>query len=238
MKRTDEIGKLCQTIARRPDGICELYSLPDTRLENLMEHTRYRGLSAVIVYLDAAKLRYEITMPRDKFREVGLEPFEYLSWSVYELLVDAQTMVFAIHFPGKGHHAREDAPSKLTAEHRVVLLASDERSRMKAMPLKPDFLVRTFKSGYFGGNVDGLIMEYHAYDVEAGIRIGDMEIPRFVYKNTQNTWTHCTPQKRKWRDMRPATHAETFPRIPVTPARRRRSVRIVAHSQAVRKGVR
>jgi len=42
----------------------------------------------------------------------------------------------------------------------------------------------------------------------------------------------------KWRDENPATHAESFPRIPVTPAIRRRSIGIVAHSRTARKGVR
>ena len=49
---------------------------------------------------------------------------------------------------------------------------------------------------------------------------------------------HFSPKKREWRDENPATHAESFPRIPVTPAIRRRSVGIVAHSRTARKGVR
>ncbi len=45
-------------------------------------------------------------------------------------------------------------------------------------------------------------------------------------------------KKREWRNANPATHAESFPRIPVTSAIRKRSTSIVAHSQAARKGVR
>ena len=48
---------------------------------------------------------------------------------------------------------------------------------------------------------------------------------------------HISPKKREWRDANPATHAESFPRIPVTPAIRKRSTSIVAHSQTARKGV-
>jgi len=43
------------------------------------------------------------------------------------------------------------------------------------------------------------------------------------------------PAKTKWRDENPATHAESFPRIPVTPSRRKRSVRIVAYPLSARK---
>ena len=48
---------------------------------------------------------------------------------------------------------------------------------------------------------------------------------------------HISPKKREWRDANPATHAESFPRIPVTPAIRKRSMSIVAHSRMAHKGV-
>ena len=43
------------------------------------------------------------------------------------------------------------------------------------------------------------------------------------------------PKKREWRDENPATHAESFPRIPVTPSLRKRSVCIVSYPQSERK---
>ena len=238
MQSTNEIGQLEQPVARRPDGVCELYISSNASLKHLVKHASDRRLPAVVVDLHAIKRCDKITMFRDKVSESRLEPFKYLRGGIDELLVDAQAMVFIVNSSGKGHHARENASAKLAAEHRVVFLAANERPRVEAMSLKPDFVVGTFKAVDFVGYVDGLIMKYHADDVKARFGVGEAEIPRLVYENAQCRCIHgVSPKKREWRDENPATHAESFPRIPVTPAIRRRSVGIVAHSRTARKGV-
>ena len=239
MQCANEIGQLKQAVARRSDGVCELHVSPNASLKHLVKHARDRRLPAVVVDLHAVKRRNEITVFRDKRCKSRLEAFEYLGGRVDELLVDAQAMVLIVDSSGKGHHAREDASAKLAAEHGVVFLSANERPCVEAMPLKSDFPVGTFKTVDFVGYVDGLIMKYHADDVKTGFRVGKVEIPRLVYENAQCRCIHCvSPKKREWRDENPATHAESFPRIPVTPAIRRRSVGIVAHSRTARKGVR
>ena len=239
MQCANEIGQLKQAVARRPDGVCELDVSPNASLKHLVKHARDRRLPTVVVYFHAVKRRDEISMFRNKVGESRLESFEYLDGRVDELLVDAQAMVFIVNSSGKGHHAREDASAKLAAEHGVVFLSANERPCVEAMPLKPDFSVGPFKAVDFVGYVDGLIVKYHANDVKAGFWVWDVEIPRLVYENAQCRCIHgMSPKKREWRDENPATHAESFPRIPVTPAIRRRSIGIVAHSRTTRKGVR
>ena len=238
MQSANEIGQLKQPVARRPDGVCEFHFSTNAILERLVEHARDRRLSAVVVYFHAVKRRYKIAMLRDESGKSRLEAFKYLSGSVDELFVYAQAMVFIVDSSGKGHHARENASAKLAAEHGVVFLAANEWSRVEAMPLKSDFTVGTFKAADFVGYVDGLIMKHHADDVKARFGVGEMKIPRLVYENAQCRCIHgVSPKKREWRDANPATHAESFPRIPVTPAIRKRSTSIVAHSQTARKGV-
>ena len=239
MQSANEIGQLEQPVARRPDSVCELNVASDASLKHFVKHASNRRLSTVVVYFHAVKRRDEISMFRNKVGESRLESFEYLDGRVDELLVDAQAMVFIVNSSGKGHHAREDASAKLAAEHGVVFLSANERPCVEAMPLKPDFSVGPFKAVDFVGYVDGLIVKYHADDVKAGFGVGEVEIPRLVYENAQCRCIHgMSPKKREWRDENPATHAESFPRIPVTPAIRRRSIGIVAHSRTTRKGVR
>jgi len=54
------------------------------------------------------------------------------------------------------------------------------------MSLKPDFGVGTLKDGDFAGYVDCLVVEHHADDVEAGLRVRETEVSRFVYENAQD----------------------------------------------------
>ena len=238
MQSTNEIGQLEQPVARRPDGVCELDVASDASLKHFVKHASNRRLPTVVIDFHAVERGDEITVFRDRADEFRLESLEYLCGGVDELFVDVQAMVFIVDSSCKGHHAREDASAKLSAEHGVVLLAANERPRVEAMSLKSDFTVGTFKTVDFVGYVDGLIMKHHADDVKARFGVGEMKIPRLVYENAQCRCIHgVSPKKREWRDANPATHAESFPRIPVTPAIRKRSMNIVAHSQTARKGV-
>mgnify|MGYP007101900603 CR=1 FL=1 len=239
MQSANEIGQLEQPVARRPDGVCELNVASDASLKHFVKHARDRRLSAVIIDFHAVKRRNEIMMFRDKADEFRLESLEYLCGGVNELFVYAQAMVLIVDSSCKGHHARKNAPTKLATEHGVVFLAANERPCVEAMSLKSDFTVGALKAVDFVGYVDGLIMKHHADDVKARFGVGEMKIPRLVYENAQCRCIHgVSPKKREWRDANPATHAESFPRIPVTPAIRKRSTSIVAHSQTARKGVR
>ena len=239
MQSADEICQLKQAVTGRPYVVRKLHVPSDASLEHLVKHTGYWRLPAVVVYLNASKRRNNVLMFRNEVRKVGLEMSKYLVGGINELLVYAQAMVSIVNPSCEGHHAREDSPSKLSAEHGVVFFASNERSGVKAMSLKPDFSVGTLKNSKFAGYVDGLVVEHHADDVEAGLRVWETEVSRFVYENAQCPCFHSVVfQKREWRDENPATHAESFPRIPVTPAIRRRSVGILAHSRTARKGVR
>ena len=230
MQCTNEIGQLKQAVARGPDGVCELRLSPNASLKHLMKHASDRRLTAVIIDLHAVKRRNEIMMFSDEGGKSGLEAFDDLGGRVNELFVDAQAMVFIVDSSGKGHHARKDASAKLATEHGVVFLAANERPRVEAMPLKSDFAVRAFKTVDFAGYVNGLIMKHHADDVKARFGVWEMEIPRLVYEDAQCRCIHdVLSKKREWRDENPATHAESFPRIPVTPSTRKRSPSIVAY---------
>ena len=236
MQRADEIRQLEQAVTGRPYVVCKLNVSSDAGLEHLVKHASYGRLSAVIVYLNASERRDDILMSRDEVRKASLESSEYLVRGVDELLVDAQAMVSIVYSSGEGHHARENASPKLSAEHGVVLFAADERPGVETVPLKPDFGVGALENGNFTGYVDGLVVEHHADDVEAGLRVGETEVSRLVYENAQCPCFHSVlPQKREWRDENPATHAESFPRIPVTHSRRKRSACIVAYPLLERK---
>ena len=101
---------------------------------------------------------------------------------------------------------------------------------VEAVPFKTDFAIRAFKLSYFGGYVNGLVMEHHADDVKTGFCIGETKIARFIHEYAQRFCVHAvSDKKREWRDTNPATHAESFPRIPVPPPQREKSARIMAN---------
>ena len=90
---------------------------------------------------------------------------------------------------------------------------------MEAMSFKPDLVVGTFKTGDFRRYVYGLIVDYYADDIEARLAVWQFEVARLINKDAQRYVIHgVQDKKREWRNVNPATHAESFPRIPVTPA--------------------
>ena len=229
VKGADEVGNLEEPVTGWLYVNGEFNPATEACLESLMKKPRDRGLSTVIVYLDMVDGRKYFVAQGDEFGERHLEPFDDLLCGIDIPFIHRKAMVSIVNPSGKGHHAGEYPTAQLTAQHGVVLFAANERPCVEAMPLKPDFSVGPFKAVDFVGYVNGLIVKYHADDVKAGFGVGEVEIPRLVYENAQCRCIHgVSPKKREWRDENPATHAESFPRIPVTHAKRRRSVGILA----------
>ena len=229
MQCADEIGKLEQTIAGRFYAIHKLNLTMDVAFKYLVEHTSDRSLAAIVVYLDTLDWFKEIAIRKYEISEGESESIHHLVRGGHEFLVHAEAVVFVVNLAGKCHHARKDAAPQLSAQHGVVLFAADERSSMKAVSFEANFAVRAFKYGDIGRYVNGLLVENHADDVKTGFSVGDAEVPRFVHKYAQYFFFHSvSAQKREWRDTNPATHAESFPRIPVTPSLRKKSPRIIA----------
>ena len=174
---------------------------------------------------------------RDKIGKSRSEPIDNLTGGIYVPLVNGKALVPVVNLAGESHHARKDAPAQLPTQHGIVLLASDKRAGVEAVAFKSDLGIGAFKLGNVCGYVNGLVMKYHAEDIEARFAVGETEIPRFVNENTKNIFCHAgLAKKREWRDENPATHAESFPRIPVTPTIKRRSVCILSNHGCERKG--
>ena len=239
VKGAYEIGDLKQPVARGFYFGSEFDSTVEVCLEDLMKKPSDGCLSAVVVDLYAIDRRKRIVTRGDEFCERHLESVDNLVRGIDIPFVDGETMIFVVDLSGKSHHAGEYPSAQLAAQHGVVLFAADEGAGMEAVTLKSDLAVRTLKFGNLGRDVDGLVVKNHAYDVEAGLTVRQFEVARLVNKDTQGSFAHgLSNKKREWRDANLATHAESFPRIPVTPAVRRRSGRILANCRAWRKGER
>ena len=79
----------------------------------------------------------------------------------------------------------------------------------------------------FLGSSEKLLFGFRQWNTCTKLEIKKMERADKIHTNLV--------QKREWRDKSPATHAESFPRIPVTPIERR-SVRIVSDCRTWYKG--
>ena len=230
VKRTDEICKLEQAVAGRFYVLGEFDLTVDFAFKYLVKHPSDRCLSAIVVYLDTLNRCKEVPARKYKVPQGGFETVDNLICGVHEFLIHAETMVSVVDLAGKCHHAREDAASQLPTQHRIALFAADERPCVETMPLKANFAVGAFKEGDVFGYVNGLVVEHHTDNVETGFPVGDAEVSRFVHEYAQRRYAHwVSSKKREWRDTNPATHAESFPRIPVTPSRRKKSPCIVAN---------
>ena len=222
MQSAYKICKLEKAITGRPNAFGEFDTAACDGLELLMEHVCYRRLPAVVVYLNTIDRRGKAHAVGDELSETVSETIYHLRSGIDESLVDTQAVIFEVNVAGKRQHPRKYAPAQFAAEHGVVLLASDERASMKAVPLKPYACVGALKSGNVGSYVNRLVVEHHPDDIKSRRVIGHFEIARFVDEHAQCLVNHSTiVKKREWRDVNPATHAESFPRIPVTPPERR-----------------
>ena len=237
VKGADEVGNLEEPVTGWLYVNGEFNPATEACLESLMKKPRDRGLSTVIVYLDMVDGRKYFVAQGDEFGERRLEPFDDLLCGIDIPFVHRKAMVSVVNPSGKGHHAGEYPTAQLTAQHGVVLFPANEWTCVEAMPLKADFAVGSFKGGDFGGDVDGLVVKDHAYNVETRLWVWQFEVTGLVDKDAQGSSAHSLPnKKREWRDANLATHAESFPRIPVTPTARRRSEIILANRRAWRKG--
>ena len=229
VKGTNEVCKLEKPISARPHIVSEFNLAVQARLEHLMKKPSDGGLPAVVVYLDAADGQKCIMSCGNKIGERYLELLNKLVCGIDIPLVDRETMVFVIDPAGESHHAGKYSPTQLTAQHRIVFLVANERTGVKAMPIQSYFGIRAFEFGNFGGYVNGLVVEDHFENVESAFGIRKTEVSRLVDKDTKYFCFHANPaKKREWRDANLATHAESFPRIPVIPAHGRRSGSIVS----------
>ena len=239
MQGADEVCELEKTVTTRRDIHGELNRAAEVSLKDLMQKPCDGGLPTVIVNLDAAECGEARVVPCNKVGERCLEVRDNLVGSVDELLVNGEAMIPILNFSGEGHHARENASTELAAEHRVVLLAADEGPGMETVSFKPYFAVGLFKACNISGNVNRLIVEKHADDVEPTFSVREAEVPGFVNEDAKRFPVHAAfSKKREWRDANLATHAESFPRIPVTPAKAQRSIGSVSYSERRRKSVR
>ena len=230
VKGADQIGKLEQAVSSRLYILGEFDLTMDFAFKHLVKHPSDRCLSAIVVDLDALDRCKKTVVRKYKVSKGESETVNDLICGVHEFLVHTEAMVSVSDLAGKCHHAREDAASQLPTQHGIVLFAADERPCVEAMPLKANFAVGAFKEGDGFGYVNGLVVEHHANNVETGIPVGDAEVARFVHEYAQGFCFHSVRfQKREWRDTNPATHAESFPRIPVTPSLRKKSPHIVSN---------
>ena len=233
VKGADEVGNLEEPVTGWLYVNGEFNLATEACLESLMKKPRDRGLSTVIVYLDMVDGRKYFVAQGDEFGERHLEPFDDLLCGIDIPFIHRKAMVSIVNPSGKGHHAGEYPTAQLTAQHGVVLFPANEGSCVEAVPFKANFTVGSFKGGDFGGDVDGLVVKDHAYDVETRLWVWQFEVAGLVDKDAQGSSAHSLPnKKREWRDANLATHAESFPRIPVTHAKRRRSVGILAYRRS------
>ena len=202
-----------------------------------MKKSRDRSLSAIIVdFYESDRGKY-FMVRRDKIGKSRLEPIDNLAGGIYVPLVNGKTPVSVVNFAGESHHARKDASAQLPTQHGIVFLASDEGTGVEAMPLEANLGIGTFKSRDVGGYVNGLVMKHHAENIETRFAVRETKVPRLVNEYAKDFFCHADlAKKREWRDENPATHAESFPRIPVTPAITRRSVGILPNHGYERKG--
>lgn len=233
-----QIRELKKPISRRLDAFGKLQWAGNARSEDRMEHVRDRSLTTVIIDLYPLKRAEERVVSDYEIFKRDLKPRDDVSSSVDELFVHAKAMIAEVNSSCECHHPGEDAPSQLTAEHGIVLLTSDERTRMEAMSGKSNFGISAFKVGYLGRDIHGLIVEDHAQNVKSRLGIWELEASRLVHKYAQNIVCYGTHrQKRGRRNRSPDAHAESFPRIPVTRHRKGRSVVILANPSARRKPI-
>ena len=230
VKRTNEIRDLEQSISRWLHVLDELDCAVDASFENLMEHSCNRSLSTIVVYLYATERFKEEFVDKNEIFQRDFQSVYDLINRVDEFFVDAQAMVIEVHLSGESHHSRKYTSAQLTAEHGVVLFAANKRSGMEAMAFKTYFTVGVFEFGDFRGNIYRLIVKHHANNIKPRFSIGKTEVTRFVHENAQCFGLHGNVlKKREWRDANPATHAESFPRIPVTPSLGKKSSRIISN---------
>ena len=228
----DEVCHLKEPVAGRLHGGHELNGAFRTGSKCMVEQVRDLGLPAVVVDLDAADAGEPLAVCGDEFGEGSGQPGDYLVGGIYETLVHMEAVIRKVDSARERHHAGEYAAAELPAEHGVVLLAADEWACVEAVPFEADHGVGLFKERDFAGDVHGLVVEHHGKDVETGVGIGKFEVPRLVNEHAQGSGIHESLKKREWRDANPATHAESFPRIPVTPPMWGRSSIIVPNRAA------
>lgn len=183
---------------------------------------------AIIVYLYATERFKEGFVRKNEIFQRDFQSVYDLFDRIDEFFVDAQAMVIEVHLSGESHHSCKYASAQLAAQHGVVLFATNKRSGMEAMSFKTYFAVGAFKFGNFRGNIYRLIVEHHANNIKPRFSVGKTEVARLVHENAQRFGLHGNAlKKREWRDANPATHAESFPHIPVTPFRRKKSAQII-----------
>ena len=187
-----------QSVARGFYVLREFNRAVDSCFKHLMKHSGNRSLAAIVIDLDAFKRIEKFLMRENKIIQCRLKLGDNLFRRSDEFLIDTQAMIFVIYFSGECHHAGEYPSTQLTAEHRVVLFATDKGACMKTMSLKTNISIGTFQSNYVGGDINGLIMKNHADNVKTRFRIRKTEISRFINKYTQRFRLHrqCVKKER------------------------------------------
>ena len=130
-----------------------------------------------------------------------------------EVLVDNKTLVGDIHIVEEKEHSAENAPALFSAHARILALASDQRPGMNAMKsVEPHGFERAFKLFYFGGNVDGLIVEDHADKiVSRGLPIM-LVAAGFVYEYADLACSHRNSSSGNTKArIAPRLRQESFP---------------------------
>ena len=198
MKRTNQICDLKQSVARGFYVLREFNSAVDSCFKHLMKHSGNRGLAAIVIDLDAFKRIEKLPVRENKIIQCRLKLGDNLFRRSDEFLIDTQTMIVVIYFSGECHHAGEYPSTQLTAEHRVVLFATDKGACMKTMSLKTNLSIGTFQSNYVGGDINRLIVKNHTDNIKPRFRIRKTEISRFINKYTQRFRFHrqCVKKER------------------------------------------
>ena len=180
MQRANKIRQLEEPVIGGLHALRKLHALAQFFDKRLVQKIRHERLTAIVVDLDGLDIQQVRTMLGNEIDELPIESLDNLLEVVDELLINAQTVVLKRNLLGECHHAGEDATTPFTAHDLVALLLADQRSRVKAMPLKSDFRFSLLKIGNVLVDRMVLIMEDKAQDVETGIRIGILKASRLI----------------------------------------------------------
>ena len=236
----DEIRKLEKSVFGRADSLCELYGAREMLAEDIGKYVGDGGLSAVIVDFNCVKSLKQGLVAFDEARELGRESLRKLGRTCHVSFVGGDAFVLEIHFPCERHHAGKHAFAQTAAKKLISLFTANERSGMehKGFGVKSYFINGAIHVGQLLANVDGLIVEYHSYDVETGVIVRVEEAAGLVHEYAQFllTVTFHVPHKRKRRKLLPATSTGTFPRIQVVPVFQPSPTHIIPNLPSVRKG--
>ena len=131
--------------------------------EGLLEKVGQPRLAIVIVYLKLVERGKLIRFRQQETDDLLEKRVVDVLRRTDEVFVEGKALVSNIDIVQKEEHASENTSSFFAAHPSIFAFTSDQRSCMNTMVMvKPHRFKGLFKFLDFGGNVDALIVEYHA----------------------------------------------------------------------------